>query len=299
MAIAGFPVCPICRSDRWTAVYDWPVRDGSFGVTKPGHVARCGSCCVKRLGESSCLPDDAYSGSEYRHHIGQDHDLLKHYATHDELARFTLGTLWPLSLRGKVVAYVGYCGGSLPDHIRGLPEKMIAIDPAKGFESSLRARKFDWFESARNAAHEYAGKVDVALSIQLIEHVSDPRTFLADIRALLKPDGVLVVSTPNRADILMDLLPDKFPGFFYRTQHRWAFNVAALTRCAAEAGIQVKETRHIHRCGVANTMLWLCERKPSGRAGLPPLDRAADDMWRTWLEATGRADNLYILLRSI
>ncbi len=95
----------------------------------------------------------------------------------------------------------------------------------------------------------------------------------------------------------MELLPDEFPGFFYRTQHRWAFDAAALARCAAEAGFQVQETRHIHRYGIANTMLWLRDRKPSGRAALPPLDRAADDMWRTWLEANGRADNLYMLLR--
>ncbi len=187
MATADFPICPTCGSDRWTVVYDGPVRDGGFGVTKPGRVACCESCGVERLAESACLPDAAYSGPEYRRHIGQDHDLLKHYATHDELARFTLDMVWPLSLRGKVVADVGCGGGSLLDHICGLPKKTIAIDPAKGFKASLQDRDYVWFESASHAARDYAGKVDVAFSIQVIEHVSDPKAFLADIRALLKP----------------------------------------------------------------------------------------------------------------
>jgi SAM-dependent methyltransferase len=292
-----FPICPVCGSDAWNVVYEGAVRDGGFGATRPGRVARCGICGVERLAESLCLSDEAYRGAEYRQHLGQDHDLAKHYATHDELARFTLDVLSPRSLRGKVIADVGCGGGSLLDHLSGLPSQVIAIDPAEGFAPSLRARGYRWFAGATEAAPEFEGKIDIAFSIQVIEHVGNPRVFLAGIRALLKPDGILILSTPNRADILMDLLPQIFPGFFYRTQHRWAFDAPSLARCALAAGFQVAEIRHVHRYGMANALLWLRDRKPSGRATLPPLNRAADDLWRSWLEASGRADNLYMILQ--
>ncbi len=291
-----FPDCPVCGAASWTIVHDGPVRDGGFGSGRPGRVARCTGCGIDRLAESLCLDETAYRTEGYRRHVGQDHDLLKHYAVHDELQRFTLDAIWPMSLRGKCVADVGCGGGSLLDHVRGLCGELIAIDPDPGFAPSLRQRGYKWFAAASDAARERSGAVDVAFSIQVIEHVRDPVAFLTEIRALLKPEGCLVLSTPNRADILMDLLPVEFPSFFYRTQHRWAFDASALARCAQAAGLRVAGMRHIHRYGIANTLLWLRDRKPSGRAALLPLDRTADDLWRTWLERSGRADNLYAVL---
>ena len=62
------------------------------------------------------------------------------------------------------------------------------------------------------------------------------------------------------------------------------------------AGFDVREVRHVHRYGMANALLWLRERKPSGRERLTVIDHEADALWRAWLESTGRADNLYMLL---
>ncbi|MDI1347565.1 MAG: class I SAM-dependent methyltransferase, partial [Pseudolabrys sp.] len=232
----------------------------------------------------------------YRDRLEQGHDIEKHQATHDELARFTIETVWPLSLRGQTVADVGCGGGSLLDHVRGVAAHVVAVDPAEGFALSLRQRGYNYFPSAEEAAREYGGRVDVAFAIQVIEHVADPKSFLAGIRNLLRPGGTLIVSTPNHNDILMDVLPDDFPAFFYRTQHRWTFGAAALSYCAEAAGFRVREVRHVHRYGMANALLWLRDRKPSGRATLLPIDREADGLWRTWLEASGRSDNLYLVL---
>ena len=293
-----FPVCPVCSSAAWRTVYEGPVRDGTFGQSIASVVKRCDDCGIERLAESACLDSTAYKSDAYRQHIGQDHDVLRHYAAHDELARFTLDAIWPLSLRGKCVADIGCGGGSLLDHIRGLPARLAAVDPAEGFAKSLRDRGYEWFPTTQAAESALAGEVDVAFAIQVIEHVDDPKTFLRGIRKLLKPGALCVVSTPNRADILMELLPAEFPAFFYRTQHRWAFDAASLKRCAEASGFAVETVRHVHRYGMANSLLWLREKKPSGRLVLPAIDNSADTLWRSWLEANGRADNLYLILRS-
>lgn len=39
---------------------------------------------------------------------------------------------------------------------------------------------------------------DVYVSLETIEHLDDDRTFLAEVRRVLKPDGVFVCSTPDR-----------------------------------------------------------------------------------------------------
>jgi 2-polyprenyl-3-methyl-5-hydroxy-6-metoxy-1,4-benzoquinol methylase len=292
-----FPPCSVCASHDWQTVHSGPVRDGAFGKTREARVARCGGCGVDRLAESVCLQAAAYASAEYRDRLLQGHNTERHYAEHDELARFTLDALWPRSLRGKVVADVGCGGGVLLDHVRGVAASIVAIDPSELFAPSLKQRGYAWFPSAGAAAAEYAGKIDVAFSTQVIEHVEDPCAFLRDIAALLSPNGIALISTPNRADILMELLPETFPAFFYRTQHRWAFDGQALARCAVRAGLEVSEMRHVHRYGMSNTLHWLRDGKPLGRVPMAPIDDALDKHWQAWLESNGRADNLYMSVR--
>lgn len=40
---------------------------------------------------------------------------------------------------------------------------------------------------------------DVIVSFETLEHLSQPRQFLAEARRILRPDGTLILSTPNRA----------------------------------------------------------------------------------------------------
>lgn len=291
-----FPPCAICGTEAWTLRYEGPVRDGPVGRSRLGRVARCGGCRVDRLAESLCLRDADYAGG-YRDHVAQGHDLDHHYDLHDQLARFTLEVLWPRSPRGLAVADVGCGGGSLLDHVRGLAGSIVAIDPDQGFAPSLIQRGYAWYASAADAAKDLSSRIDLAFSIQVIEHVDDPRSFLADIRSLLVPEGLAIVSTPNRADILLELLPEDFAAHFYRTHHRWYFDAEALATAAALAGLRVEMVRHVHRYGMANALLWLRDRNPQGRADLSVINRDADALWRGWLEATGRSDNLYVILR--
>src|SRR5690606_30059884 len=99
-------------------------------------------------------------------------------------------------------------------------------------------------------------RANIALAIQVIEHVVNPVQFLREIRDLVAADSIVVVSTPNRDDILMKLLPADFPAFFYRTQHQWYFDAGSLAVTAQAAGYEVAQTLYAHRYGMANALLW-------------------------------------------
>jgi len=42
------------------------------------------------------------------------------------------------------------------------------------------------------------GQFDLVTSMEVIEHVTDPAAFVAELAARLKPDGLMILSTPNR-----------------------------------------------------------------------------------------------------
>ena len=37
--------------------------------------------------------------------------------------------------------------------------------------------------------------------------------------------------------------------------------------------------------------------KPRGRTPMAPIDASMDKLWQSWLESTGRADNIYMTLK--
>ncbi|RKE72317.1 class I SAM-dependent methyltransferase [Pseudorhodoplanes sinuspersici] len=296
MSVDQFQACEICGSSDWHATYRGPVRDGAFGrLTKPTVVARCGSCGVERLAEDTTKDENFYKGTDYRAALNEATDAAGFFAEHDRLQLQNLQQLWPETLRGKTIADIGCAAGSFLDHVKGLPARAIAVEPCIPYHQSLSDRGFEVYASPSDMGE--AGTVDWAFSFSVIEHVSDPKSFLADIRSIVKPGGRVLISTPNRADVLMSLLPDTYPAFFYRAVHRWYFDVASLTRCAQSAGLEVEQMRCVHRFGISNALIWLRDKKPGGHKPLPNINAPLlDAVWARALELEGSGDYLYAVL---
>lgn len=297
MSIDGFKRCEICGSKAWESAYIGPVRDGAFGrLTPPTLVGRCGGCGVERLEERAAKGSDFYESHDYRSFLDQPTDTAGFFPEHDILQLQNLQQLWPSSLRGKVIADVGCAAGSFLDHVRGLAAKAVAIEPCSEYHDSLAAKGYDVYSFASDAIA--AGtQVDWAFTFGTIEHVLDPREFLKEIGQMLLPEGRLLLSTPNRKDVLMSLLPDDYPSFFYRSVHRWYFDRESLAICARQAGLKVIELRCAHRFGLSNAMTWLRDRRPGGRAALPCVGTALfDDFWSRALEAQDAGDYLFAVL---
>lgn len=297
MLLDGFGACEVCGQHDWSEAYRGAIRDGAFGkLRQDAVIGHCGCCGAERLAEAHAKKDEFYEGEEYRRILAEPADADGFFAEHDILQLQNLEQLWPISLRGKIVADVGCAAGSFLDHVDGLVSTAVAIEPCMGYHDLLASRGYKVFPFASQAG-DWRGKVDWAFSFSVIEHVGDPRAFLGEMRELLKPDGRILISTPNREDILMSLLPDVYPSFFYRVVHRWYFDRASLAACAKYAGLQVVDMRCVHRFGLSNALIWLRDRKPGGRTKLPHIGKPLfDAMWARELEEEGAGDYLYALL---
>ena len=90
-----------------------------------------------------------------------------------------------------------------------------------------------------------AASFDVVLCGDVVEHLRDPAGALARLRPLLKPDGTLVLSTPNIANwsMRLSLLAGRWRyterGFLDRT-HVHLFTRATLVEAVQSAGYRVE-----------------------------------------------------------
>jgi len=291
-------LCKICGGSSFKPIYNGSIRDGVYGVIKvAASIVECKQCGVHRLAEKDCIPSSFYESGHYREHLQQSLTNEKAVLEQDDMQRFTLDVLWPNTLRNKSMLDVG-CGiGSLLDMTRNISGSQIGVEPCVPYLESLTTRGYQVFSSLNDASETCKSTIDWAFSVQVIEHVDNPREFLQEILCLLKPGGKALISTPNRNDILMSLLNDEFTPFFYRAAHRWYFDEKSLSKCAELAGFEVNNVHFIHRYGMANTLYWLRDKSPKGRTQMKKINPMADHFWKGYLENNKQSDTIYIELK--
>lgn len=95
----------------------------------------------------------------------------------------------------------GYGAAALAAGARAASRRVIAFDrarPAGHARSSLGSACFVQGELERLPFASTS--VDVVVSFQVIEHLADPRGYLAEIARVLAPGGLALISTPNRLE---------------------------------------------------------------------------------------------------
>ena len=286
--------------DLWRKLLDGPlpgaIRDGQFGslTAEPQSILRCGGCGAGHLSGSPAVD---YESVAYRDLVDGGNSAERFYAVHDHEQPDKLRRLGTSTLRGKVVADVGCGAGSFLDLVRGVSRATLAIEPATSYHAALAAKGHLTFPYCKDVPPEWLGKVDVVVCFSVVEHAEDPLALLRDIRALMRPGGELLISTPNLRDWLLEMLPEDYAAFFYRTVHRWYFDADSLSALAEAAGLTVSEIQCVQRFDLANVLLWLRDRRPSG-LGKVPIDAVVSAAFCRWLESSGRADYLYARLHT-
>jgi 2-polyprenyl-6-hydroxyphenyl methylase/3-demethylubiquinone-9 3-methyltransferase len=104
-------------------------------------------------------------------------------------------------LEGKTALDVGCGAGLLAEPLARLGAKVTAVDAAPELIDAARAHagaqglEIDYRAAA---VEQIEGQFDLVTAMEVIEHVADPGAFLKALAARLAPDGLLILSTPNK-----------------------------------------------------------------------------------------------------
>ncbi len=114
----------------------------------------------------------------------------------------TIGDPAPLS--GLDVADVGCGGGLLCEPMARLGANVTGIDAGEEAVSIARLHaarmglEIDYRRGTAEATAADGTTFDVVLALEIVEHVADMDAFLGAVAALVRPGGVLIMSTLNR-----------------------------------------------------------------------------------------------------
>lgn len=115
----------------------------------------------------------------------------------DRMARYPL--------QGLVAADIGCGAGLVAEPLARMGADVTGLDAGTATIAVARAHAEAQGLAIRYLSGEVAtlaaerpGAFDLVTCLEVIEHVTDLPAFLADVRRLLKPEGLLIFSTPNR-----------------------------------------------------------------------------------------------------
>jgi 2-polyprenyl-6-hydroxyphenyl methylase/3-demethylubiquinone-9 3-methyltransferase len=104
-------------------------------------------------------------------------------------------------LRGRRAADVGCGAGLLAEPLARLGAQVTALDAAPENIEAARAHAAGQgleIDYRVGGVEALGGKYDLVTCLEVVEHVADVPAFVAGLAAAMAPDGLLILSTPNR-----------------------------------------------------------------------------------------------------
>ncbi len=151
---------------------------------------------------------------------------------------------------------VGCGDGSLDLLLQGKVRRVMGVDSALSACREARAKGFNVQCADLNACHlpNRDGVFDAVSCLDVIEHVLDPRHLLRELARVLRPGGILVLTTPNIRAYwhISTLIRGRFPHTSsdpegYDGGHLHYFTFADVCHLLTEAGFDAIEEFGLYR----------------------------------------------------
>lgn len=230
------PRCPLCGASAARRL-----------VTKRGHdVLRCRRCHVV-----FAWPQPAAAEIEAQYSAATYHDEEDEAARRRIAAQRLAQLQEQMPRRGRVLD-VGCARGAFLAVARGEGWDAVGLDLDRKAVEAARGRGLDVRHGALEPGAFPPASFDAVTLFDLIEHVPDPRQLLAACREVLRPGGLLVITTPD----ISGLVPRVTYILFGLTTGAWGhptppghlvqFSRRTLRRLLEEEGFEVVVLRREH-----------------------------------------------------
>ncbi len=238
--MASFPIpsadleevvhCPLCQNNE---------AEIRFKFDPPFRVVQCKSCgfyyLSPRLSESAIQSiyesDDYFQSHElgYENYQAQEHSLRLTY-------RRLIHTLQRNGLTGGKLLEVGCGYGFLLSEAKGCYSWLAGTEFSKAAADQARQIANCIYLGGTEAVPQHE-RFNTIIATQVIEHVYQPREFLARLKQHLEPEGPVVIATPDMGSFWRKLMGARWPSFKI-PEHVLYLEHWSLKQLLLEAGFQ-------------------------------------------------------------
>lgn len=204
-----------------------------FGAERryPLVLAGCRACGLLQLSD---VIDPEVLFAHYLYVTGTSDTIAAHNRQYAATVRAVLGLA-----ADDLVVEVASNDGSLLACVQAEGARVLGVEPAANIAALARDRGIptvvEFFGGGIGPRlRQEHGAARAVIGNNVLAHVDDPVAFLADARALVAEDGLVIVEVPYLREMLDRLEYDTI----YH-EHLCYFSVAALTRIAERAGLSV------------------------------------------------------------
>ncbi len=240
-----FVPCNLCRSQPYVVLY----AGNSHGAAEPG--AQAFRCTSEEHGDFTNIVQCKNCGLIYENPRERETAIEAQYAevedptyereTGGRIRTFSklldrLQTFAPAS--GRLLDVGSYTGVFL-ELAAGRGWKPVGVEPSRWAARRARERALEVINAPLREARLESQSFDVVTIWDVIEHLHDPLGQLREVHRLLRPNGLLGLSTMDAGCLWARLAGRRWP--WYMRMHLYYFTRGTLTRMLQEAGFQVLE----------------------------------------------------------
>jgi 2-polyprenyl-3-methyl-5-hydroxy-6-metoxy-1,4-benzoquinol methylase len=230
--------CPLCKTSESVS---------AFVRADQGKVVRCNGCGLLYLNprpdESSIADfyDESYfsaggHGSAYHDYVAQQAALVK-LGEHSALTAMDL-LCKRISPSHKRLLDVGCGDGTLLNLARRRGFEVLGVELSSHMASFVReAYKIDIVEKPLERAGLGDASFDIVTGQEVLEHLTDPVGWLREVRRILKPEGTLLLTTPNAG--CAQAYGEQWLGFRMSFEHLTFFDRDRVARALKLAGLRI------------------------------------------------------------
>lgn len=160
---------------------------------------------------------------------------------------------------------VGGGAGSQLDFVKSLDTRIkttCVVDLDKNAERIAREKGHDYF-CGRIEDYKTDTRFDLVILLNLIEHVNEPGKVLEKVRAMLSPNGVAIIKTPNYDALDARIFRNKNWGGYHCPRHWVIFSKESFEALTTHAGLKVKHFAYTQGAPfwAASILFWLADKK--------------------------------------
>ncbi|MFN8483962.1 MAG: class I SAM-dependent methyltransferase [Anaerolineae bacterium] len=275
----GYPACNLCgaRDARLlyhaTAIPGSDVPSAEFACTSPylaqyDDIVRCPQCGL--IYSVGGLPTDAIMDN---YEEVEDPTYLVEEERRREAFGESLALIEKYVRKGRLVE-VGAHVGLFLDVAQRCGWEVMGVEPSRwAVETGCRRFGVDLRQGDLASQHLPDASVDVVATWDVLEHFSDPLGELREMRRILKPGGVVVLTTVNIASVHARVTRGRWP--WLMRMHLFYFTPQTLGAMIEAAGFRVERMETQGRIFSLDYLAWRLGQHMPVMQGLRTGVRAA------------------------